>query len=212
MKFIKPVLFSFLFLSGFIYQNLTAQQNFTISKLNFTVNTGYTFPDIEGSRFTSQGAEANGTGMNPVYLEAGYNYSDNGLVSIYFSDASVNTGNFKWYDTLGQTHTYSYAVSIVTIGLSGRYYFGKGIHLRPYVGAMLGYTFINLTSGDQFPSAGSVTIANSNGTFAYQVYGGLVYYFNRWLGLDSHAGYGNSYYAAVGISFKFQVKQKIYTK
>jgi hypothetical protein len=212
MKLIKPVLYSFLFLFGVIYQNLTAQQNFTISKLNFTFTIGYTFPGIEGSHFTSQGVGASGTMMNPIYLEAGYNYSNNGLVSIYFSDASVNTGNFKWYDSLGATHTYSYAVSIVTIGLSGRYYLGNGDHLRPYVGAMLGYTFINLTSGDQFPPAGSVTIADSQGTFAYQVYGGLAYYFNRWLGLDAHAGYGNNYYAAAGLSFKFQVKQKIYTR
>jgi len=173
---------------------------------------GYTFPSVIGSEFSSQGSGANSGGYNPVYLEVGYNYSNKGLISFYFSDASARTGNFLWYDTSGASHSYTYVVSIVTFGVSSKYYFGNGTNFRPYIGAMLGYNFINLTSNDELPTQGSVTIAHSTGSFAYQVYAGAVYYLNNGLGLDIHAGYGNSYYAAVGLSFRFQVKQKMYNR
>ncbi len=177
-----------------------------LPKLNFTVNAGYGFPNLTGSStVTSLGTGSNGGNISPIYVEAGYNYSHKGLISLYFSSAKATTGNFKWSDSVGN-YNYYYNASIVTVGLSTKYYLGNATNFLPYVGGMVGYYFINLISNGEFPLTGSVTI--SQGGFAYQVYGGVVYYFNKWLGLDARAGYGNTYYAAVGLSFRFKISQK----
>ncbi len=174
--------------------------------LNFTLNVGYGLPDVNRSYYQSQGIGSNGGCYNPIYLEIGCKYAKKGLVSLYLSDATEATGNYTWLDTLSATHIYSYTVSIITMGISTKYYFMNGEHFAPYMGGMLSYCFVNFNEVGDFPAFGA---ANVNVTsLAYHIYAGSSYYFNSWLGLDARIGYGNSYYAGIGLSFKFKIKQE----
>ena len=96
-----------------------------------------------------------------------------------------------------------HSVSIFTMGLSTKFHFLKDTKLSPYVGGMIGYRFININTYGDLPNIG---IANlSLGELAYQVYIGASWYFVKWMGLDARAGYGNNYYAQIGLSFRFQL-------
>jgi len=184
---------------------LMAQET-KLPPLNFTVNAGIGFTNLSGMYYQSQGTGSNNGSYSPIYVEAGYNYSKHGLVSLYLSSAAGTTGNFTFDTAKGsQIFSYSYYVSVFTLGLSTKYYFSKGTHFEPYVGCMLGYTFVNFIEEGEFPAFGA---ANVNViSLAYHVYVGSCYYFNNWLGLNARIGYGNNYYGSIGLTFKFQVKQ-----
>ncbi len=169
--------------------------------LHFTLNAGYGLPNLIGNSIKAMGYGSNNGNFNPVYFELGYNYSSKGLLSFYGSYSQANTGDFFWADTANTIYGYNYSVSIVTFGLSTEYHFGNNEHFLPYFGAMLGYRFINLSASGDLSPVDAATVNLS--TFNYHVYAGLSWYFLKWMGLDIRAGYGNSYYASMGLSFRF---------
>ena len=189
-------------------QNMKAQTEKPppLPPLNFTINAGYGLPNLNQTYYESQGSGSASGSFNPIYLEIGYNYSKKGLVSLYLSDATGTTGTFKWLDTASVSHTYSYDITIFTIGVSTKYYFTCNTHFAPYIGGMIGYNFTNFSQAGDIPAFGAANVNTIN--IAYHVYAGATYYLNNWLGLDARIGYGNSYYAGLGLSFKFKIKQE----
>ncbi len=175
--------------------------------LKFVINAGYSFPNIAGSYIATQGTGTNSGSHNPFYFEFGYAYSQKGLLSLYLSDAQGITGNYNWRDTANIPYSYYYSVSVVSLGLSTMYHFLEDTRLSPYVGGMIGYRFININPIGNLPDVGSANI--SIGELAYQVYVGTSWYFVKWLGLDARAGYGNNYYAQIGLSFRFQLARDV---
>lgn len=175
--------------------------------LHFVINAGYTLPNVAGENVASQGTGSNPGSLNAFYFEIGYAYSQKGVVSLYFSDAQGATGNYYFQDST-TTYSYNYTVNIATLGISTLYDFTKGTRFSPYIGCMIGYRFINIEPNGVLPGYGS---ANVNlAVFAYQAYAGASFYFNKWLGLDARAGYGNSYYVQVGLTFRFLVNRDDY--
>ncbi len=173
--------------------------------LHFVIKSSISFPNIAQTQLASQGTGSNSGSTLPVSLELGYAYSDKGIISLFVANTNGVTGNYNWFDTANNPYHYYYDVSIITLGISTEYHFGNNEHITPYIGGMLGYRFINLTSNGDMPAFGASDI--SLGEFAYQIYGGATWYFIKWMGLDARAGYGNSYYASVGLSFRFALKQ-----
>lgn len=209
MKIKKSLLLLFSFLM--IYGNTSVNaQSVTFSgvdtlppPIHFTINAGYGIPNLAGNTITSQGYSSNGGNVNPIYLEIGYNYSKKGLISLYISSTQSTTGNFFWADTANNIYGYYYNVNVVTFGLSSEYHFGNSEHFSPYLGAMFGYRFININPSGDLPPIDAVNLSLS--TVSYHAYAGIKWYFLKWLGLDLRAGYGNSYYGSVGLSFRFQI-------
>lgn len=200
----KLLLFFFAFFCG--NQNVKAQDA-KLPPLNFAINAGYGFPNIVGRTIASQGTGYNGATYNTVFFEAGCELSKRILLSFYFSEADGSTGNFTWLDTLKVTHTNYFTSSIVTVGLSFKYYLGHGPHFKPYVGGMVGYCFVNLDAFGDFEAQSSDGPNPNLGGFAYHAYIGS-HYFIKWWGLDARIGYGNNYYASIGFVYKFQVSRE----
>jgi hypothetical protein len=189
-------------------QNISAQDA-KLPPLNFTVNISAGLPNLIGQSIAAQGTGSNGGASNTINLEVGYEISKRVLLSFYFSEAIASTGNFSWTDTANVVHTNYTTASITCLGLSGKYYIYNGLHFKPYVGCMVGYCFINLNeNGDyEVPSTSGPNI--NLGQFAYHAYIGS-FYFHNWWGLDARIGYGNNYYASVGLAFKFKVNREEY--
>jgi len=188
----------------FICGSLKAQET-QQPPLKFQINSGYTFPNVAGNSIATQGSGSNGGAFNTTYLEIGYSYSKKGVISLYLSDAGATTGNYTWLDTTNAAHTYYYSVNILTMGLSSIYYLANSERFCPYIGLMLGYHFVNFIQNGEYPAIGSANVTYQS--LSYQAYVGTSYYFVKWCGLDLRLGYGNNYYASIGLSFKFQANQ-----
>ena len=203
---------SFLFFIFTTSYFLKAQDTAGIKKGRFIIGIGLAAPDVAKPKFVSS-KDTTHT-MGPFYFKAGYAFSDRNVIGIYGSFTRI-AGTVDYNDSMGIEGggpgipgyiatiptSYSYILAIYSCGLEYTHYFGKWKKILPYYGGMLGDTRYRLIIQGYQPY--NNMIYEPKDMFTYQVYGGLKWYFVKFLGLDARISYGNTYYANIGLSFKF---------
>ena len=187
-------------------QSSSLSQEMAIPKGTVLINEGYSFPNVIGNSLAAEGSGSNGNSINPFYTELGWAYADKGILGLYFAYSAGASGTFNWDTSAAQNNpqSYYYTISVITLGLSSTYHFGHSTKISPYFGAMIGYNIVSVTTYGSLPESGANSATSSD--LAYQLYFGTTWYFINWLGLDARIGFGNDYYATVGLSFRLGAK------
>jgi hypothetical protein len=206
----RTILF-LLFSAMFVGFTLIGKAQSSIAKNNFLIGLGWGAPHLASPNLPHS-IDSSNHAIGPFYLKLGFAFSKNQVIGLY---AAFSRQSATYYDTtyisgpgpgipgylVLRPAGYSAALGVLTGGIEYAYHFGKLPKFSPYFGGMLGYTHYILHVTGETPNGAIVKGPKNFAT--YQLYIGGTYYFVKSIGLEATLGYGNSYYASIGLLFKF---------